>query len=70
MKTTNKKGPLPATARQTGPSTADRKQALQIKTILVPLDFSRASMQALKYAIPLAEKFRRHHPPGSCPTCG
>jgi nucleotide-binding universal stress UspA family protein len=37
---------------------ADHEQSLQIKTILVPLDFSRASMQALKYAIPLAEKFR------------
>jgi nucleotide-binding universal stress UspA family protein len=31
---------------------------LQIKTILVPLDFSRASMQALKYTIPLAEEFK------------
>lgn len=30
---------------------------LQIKTILVPLDFSRPSMQALKYAIGLAEEF-------------
>jgi nucleotide-binding universal stress UspA family protein len=37
---------------------ADRKQSLQIKTILVPLDFSRASMQALKYTIPLAEEFK------------
>ena len=36
---------------------ADREQTLQIKTILVPLDFSGASMQALKYTIPLAEKF-------------
>jgi nucleotide-binding universal stress UspA family protein len=31
---------------------------LQIKTILVPLDFSRPSMQALKYAIGLAEEFK------------
>ena len=30
--------------------------AIQIKTILVPLDFSRASMEALSYAIPLAKK--------------
>jgi nucleotide-binding universal stress UspA family protein len=29
----------------------------QIKTILVPLDFSAASMQALDYAIPFAEQF-------------
>ena len=37
---------------------ADHDQSLQIKTILVPLDFSHASMQALKYSIPLAEKFK------------
>lgn len=30
---------------------------LRIKTILVPLDFSRASIQALKYTIPLAKEF-------------
>ena len=30
---------------------------LQIKTMLVPLDFSVASMQALDYAIPFAEQF-------------
>lgn len=35
-----------------------RSSALQIKTILVPLDFSRASMHALKYTIPLAEEFK------------
>lgn len=35
-----------------------RERALQIKTILVPLDFSRASIQALKYTIPLAKEFR------------
>jgi nucleotide-binding universal stress UspA family protein len=38
--------------------TSDREELLQIKTILVPLDFSRASMQALKYTIPLAEEFK------------
>src|ERR1051325_2320981 len=32
--------------------------SLQLKTILVPLDFSGASMQALRYTIRLAEKFR------------
>src|SRR5512133_2620589 len=37
--------------------TSDREQSLQIKSILVPLDFSRASMQAVTYAIPLAEEF-------------
>ena len=37
--------------------TGDGRSALQIKTVLVPLDFSRASMCALKYSIPLAEEF-------------
>ena len=32
--------------------------ALQIKTILVPLDFSNASLHALKYTIALAEEFK------------
>ena len=32
--------------------------SLQLKTILVPLDFSNVSMLALKYAVPLAEKFK------------
>jgi nucleotide-binding universal stress UspA family protein len=36
---------------------SDRRQSLQIKTILVPLDFSRASMQALKYTISFAQEF-------------
>jgi nucleotide-binding universal stress UspA family protein len=50
-----------ATSQQTAVSRAvkqrEYEQTLQIKTILVPLDFSRASMQALKCTIPLAEKF-------------
>jgi nucleotide-binding universal stress UspA family protein len=37
--------------------TANRSSTLQIKTILVPLDFSRASIHALKYTIALAEEF-------------
>jgi nucleotide-binding universal stress UspA family protein len=32
-------------------------RALPIKTILVPLDFSRASIQALKYTIPFGKEF-------------
>ena len=32
-------------------------RGLQIKTILVPLDFSRASIQALKFAIPFGKEF-------------
>lgn len=35
--------------------TGASKETLQIKTILVPLDFSGASMQALRYTIRLAE---------------
>ena len=33
-------------------------ESLQLKRILVPLDFSSASLQALQYTIRLAEKFR------------
>ena len=40
---------------ETKPRTKARE--IQIKTILVPLDFSRASIQALKYTIPLAKEF-------------
>lgn len=39
------------------PAGKEPLRALQIKTILVPLDFSRASIQALKYTIPLAKEF-------------
>jgi nucleotide-binding universal stress UspA family protein len=41
-----------------GAETSTDPRRLQIKTILVPLDFSRPSMQALKYAIGLAEEFK------------
>jgi nucleotide-binding universal stress UspA family protein len=66
MKTMIEEGEPPTTSQQTAASRAsdplvkpaDREQALKIKTILVPLDFSRASMQVLKYAIPLAEEFK------------
>lgn len=34
-----------------------KARELEIKTILVPLDFSRASIQALKYTIPIAQEF-------------
>jgi nucleotide-binding universal stress UspA family protein len=34
-----------------------RAPTLRIRTILVPLDFSRAALQALKYTIPLAREF-------------
>jgi nucleotide-binding universal stress UspA family protein len=51
--------PQPASRASRAPRfAAAPKQSLQIKTILVPLDFSRASMQALKYTLPLAEEFK------------
>jgi nucleotide-binding universal stress UspA family protein len=58
MKTIIQKGEPPARARVPQPAAvASRERALQIRTILVPLDFSRASIQALKYAIGFSRKF-------------
>ena len=39
------------------PQSGCHTRALQIRTVLVPLDFSRASIQALKYTISLAKEF-------------
>lgn len=36
---------------------ADRQRPLQIKTVLVPVDFSRESFRALEYSILIAKKF-------------
>ena len=51
--------PPPKASRSSRPAVLPRSRAhaLQIKTMLVPLDFSRASIQALKYTIPLAQEF-------------
>ena len=60
MKTIIEEGEPPITASRAPKLAAavmPRERALQIKTILVPLDFSRASIQALKYAIPFAKEF-------------
>lgn len=60
MKATVEEVEPPARATRASKTNAQpRTQAphLQIKTILVPLDFSRPSMQALKYTIPLANEF-------------
>ena len=58
MKTIIEEGEPPITAsRAPGLAGTPRERALQIKTILVPLDFSRASIQALKYAIPFGREF-------------
>jgi universal stress protein A len=37
---------------------SDPEEALILKTVLAPMDLSSASMQALNYAIPIAERFR------------
>ena len=50
MNTTTLEQPALQTRKTSG-------EALDLKKILVPLDFSRASMHALKYTIPLAEEF-------------
>lgn len=60
MKTTIAEGEAPMKPSRTSllaMRQRQRERALQIKTILVPLDFSRASIQALKYTIPLAKEF-------------
>jgi nucleotide-binding universal stress UspA family protein len=67
MKTTlEESAPPPAAPKAITPATVsrsernllvDRHQPIEIKTILVPLDFSRASMEALNYAVALVKKF-------------
>ena len=61
MKTIIEEGEPPVKSRASTPvgceAAESSERALQIKTILVPLDFSRASIQALKYTIPLAKEF-------------
>ena len=58
MKTVIEEGEPPITARHRPPAPARREHALRIDTILVPLDFSPASMQALEYTISLADEFQ------------
>lgn len=50
-------GPPSTRGELVGEPAATTEDRLQIKTMLVPLDFSVASMQALDYAIPFAEQF-------------
>jgi nucleotide-binding universal stress UspA family protein len=40
------------------PTVPEQSDTLEIRTILVPLDFSHASMRAVTYVIPLAEEFK------------
>src|SRR5512133_1118268 len=40
------------------PIASELQVSISVKNILVPLDFSRASMQALDYATALAEQFK------------
>lgn len=56
MKTIFEEGEPPIHVSRPG-KRGTKGRDLRIKTILVPLDFSRASIQALKYTIPLAEEF-------------
>jgi hypothetical protein len=44
-----------ATARRT--EIDSRRASLNLKEILVPIDFSECSKKALRYAVPLAEQF-------------
>jgi nucleotide-binding universal stress UspA family protein len=57
MKTIIEEGEPPVRASRAPKPAAVMPRSLQIKTILVPLDFSRASIQALKYAIPFGREF-------------
>ena len=60
MKTFFEEGEPPVRPMRPAKPTAKRArkgEELQLKTILVPLDFSRRSMQALKYTLPLAKEF-------------
>ena len=58
MKTVIEEGePLITASRPSMLRVKPLSRGLQIKTILVPFDFSRASIQALKYAIPFVKKF-------------
>ena len=62
MKTTLEPSPTTAAMKEPGVTkrgASDRYHAAQIKikTILVPLDFSRSSMEALNYAVELAKSF-------------
>lgn len=57
MKTVTEKGEPPITPRRRALPSARREHSLRMGTILVPLDFSPASMRALEYTIPFAERF-------------
>ena len=60
MKTTLEENKLRTIRRGAEPSGALARNAqfpVKIKTILVPLDFSRASMQVVSYAVSFAKKF-------------
>ena len=64
MKTTAQEPEAPQKSRKSSGNSSKQlattvvpQQALQIKNILVPLDFSRASMQVLDYATALAKQF-------------
>lgn len=53
-----KKKPARVTARRTRPAPVPAAPTLGIRSILVPIDFSIHSKNALKYAVPMAKQFR------------
>ena len=52
------RAPRPARPRRTAKPEPAVAEKFSIRSILVPIDFSLHSKNALKYAVPLAEKFR------------
>jgi len=53
-----KSSPKRTRARRSGKPNVRAQEPFSIRLILVPIDFSVHSKNALKYAVPLAEKFR------------
>jgi universal stress protein A len=54
---TSRKKPVKKTAKKQGVTKSGGKKHLVIRRILVPIDFSVHSKNALKYAVPMAEQF-------------
>jgi nucleotide-binding universal stress UspA family protein len=52
------RAPRPARSRRSAKPTPAAEEKFSIRSILVPIDFSLHSKNALKYAVPLAEKFK------------
>lgn len=57
-KVARKKKPARTTARRPRPAVSAVAPTIGIRSILVPIDFSIHSKNALKYAVPMAKQFR------------